>query len=309
MQQQYSYEEVLSASERFAWRVEDLIGGERRLDFSKPFLPDSLARTNGLDFLTAEEQRVANQIRGLGYLYTFGLVEEFILPFVLDHVRSQLNEDDYRVRAFLSFASEEAKHIQLFRRFREEFESGFGSSCGLIGPPEAVAEAVLSHHPLAVALAILHIEWMTQRHFLDSVQDDQTLDPQFKNLLRYHWMEEVRHAKLDTLMAEAIAATCSDKERHDAVDGYLDIGAFLDGGLAQQVELDLESFTQATSRRLSDAERAAYLAAQRQGIRWTFIGSGMSHPTFLPRSTACGPGRASGWKQSSRRSAELSPRR
>ena len=139
----------------------------------------------------------SNQIRGLGYLYTFGLVEEFILQFVLDHVHLQLNEDDYRVRAFLSFANEEAKHIQLFRRFREEFENGFGSPCGLIGPPDAVARAVVSHHPLAVSLAILHIEWMTQRHFLDSVQGDQILDPQFKSLLRHHWMEEVRHAKLD----------------------------------------------------------------------------------------------------------------
>src|SRR5881296_2257496 len=26
-------------------------------------------------------------LRGYGYLYTFGMVEEFILPFVLDHVR------------------------------------------------------------------------------------------------------------------------------------------------------------------------------------------------------------------------------
>ena len=30
---------------------------------------------------------------------------------------------------------------------------------------------MLSHDPLAVSLAILHIEWMTQRHFLDSAND------------------------------------------------------------------------------------------------------------------------------------------
>ena len=108
MYQQYSYEEVLSASERFSWRVEDLIGGERRLDFSKPFLPDSLARTQGMTWLTPEQRRIANQIRGAGYLYMFGLVEEFILPFVLDHVRPQLDRGDSQVRAFLSFAAEEA---------------------------------------------------------------------------------------------------------------------------------------------------------------------------------------------------------
>src|SRR4051812_26538954 len=255
MHQQYSYEEVLSAAERFAWRVEDLIGCERRLDFAKPFLPDSLARTEGMAWLTPEQRRVANQIRGAGYLHMFGLVEEFILPFVLDHVRPQLNfddrrlddrrlddrrHDDCRVRSFLSFAAEEAKHIQLFRKFREEFDSGFGTTCGMIGPPDAIGRTVLSHHSLAVSLVILHIEWMTQCHFLDSVQDDQTLDPQFKSLLRHHWMEEVRHAKLDTLMAEAIAAQCSEREREEAVQGYLEIGMFLDGGLAQQAELDAE---------------------------------------------------------------------
>lgn len=290
MYQPYSYEKVLSASERFAWRVEDLIGGERKLDFSKPFLPESLARTQELDFLDPDERRIGNQIRALGYLYTFGLVEEFILPFVLDHVRGHLAHDDQRVRAFLSFASEEAKHIQLFRRFREEFEAGFGSPCAMIGPPEAVAGAVLSHHSLAVSLAILHIEWMTQRHFLDSVQEDQTLDLQFKSLLRHHWMEEVRHAKLDTLMVEAIAATCSDQEREDAVAGYLDIGGFLDAGLAQQVEFDLESLTRATGRPLSETERAAYVTSQRQALRWTFIGSGMSHPNFLATVDRVWPG-------------------
>src|SRR4051812_554237 len=99
MHQQYSYEEVLSAAERFAWRVEDLIGGERRLDFSTPSLPESHAGTQATPWLTPEQCRVTNQIRGSGYLGMFGLVEEFVLPFVLDHVRPQLNQDDYRVRA------------------------------------------------------------------------------------------------------------------------------------------------------------------------------------------------------------------
>ena len=69
------------------WRVEDIIGGDKRLDFKRPFLPESLARVDSMDFLTSREKLLFNQIRGYGYLYTFGMVEEFILPFVLDHVR------------------------------------------------------------------------------------------------------------------------------------------------------------------------------------------------------------------------------
>ena len=66
-----------------------------------------------------------NQIRGHAYLSIFGLIEEFIVPFVLDHARPYINGEDYRARAFLEFVSEEAKHIHLFRRFQEEFVKGF----------------------------------------------------------------------------------------------------------------------------------------------------------------------------------------
>jgi len=277
----YTYGDALEASEKINWRVEDLIGGDKKLDFAKPFLPESLARVTPLDFLTADEQLALNQIRGLGYLYLFGLVEEFILPFVLDHARPQLHGDDVRVRALLEFASEEAKHIQLFRRFREEFERGFGSRCEVIGPPSEIARFVLSHHPLAVALLIMHIEWMTQRHFKDSVKDNQDLDPQFKSLLKHHWMEEAQHAKLDTLMVEALADACTPKEIEHAFGQYLHMGAFIDGGMKQQVLFDLENLARARGTALSEREREEFIRVQHQATRWTYIGSGMTHENFL----------------------------
>lgn len=281
MKHNFTYESALSAAEKINWKVADLIGGDKQLDFTKPFLPESLARTEALSFLSPEEKRILNQIRGHGYLYTFGLVEEFILPFVLDHARPRLDGDDYRVRALLRFAGEEAKHIHLFKCFREDFKAGFGSSCDVIGPPQAVSQAVLAHHPLAVALTTAHIEWMTQRHYLDSVRADGDLDPQFKSLLRHHWMEEAQHAKLDTLMVEALVDDLSDSEIDRAIDEYLEIGGLLDRGLQQQVEFDFESLTRATGRELTENERTEFLRAQRQAIRWTYLGSGMTHPNFL----------------------------
>src|SRR5215218_2688871 len=182
MLDRYTYQSVLAASEIIHWRIEDIIGGDKRLDFHKPFMPESLARVEPLTFLNPDEKRILNQIRGNAYLCIFGLVEEFILPFVLDHARSHLAGDDYRVRALLRFASEEAKHIQLFKRFRMEFEDGFGTLCHVIGPPESIAAAILVHDPLGVAIATLHIEWMVQRHYIESIKDDQDLDPQFKSL-------------------------------------------------------------------------------------------------------------------------------
>ena len=134
MSQHYTYQSALATAQKVNWRIEDIIGGDRRLDFSKPFLPESLAWVEQLDFLTAVEKRTLNQIRGAAYLSIFGLVEEFILPFVLDHARPRLQGDDYLVRALLQVAGEEAKNIQLFKRFRDEFEHGLGHDCAVIGP-------------------------------------------------------------------------------------------------------------------------------------------------------------------------------
>lgn len=277
----YSYDSALAASERIHWRVEDIIGGDKRLDFGRPFLPEPLARVEPLDFLTADEKLRLNQIRAHGYLYIFGMVEEFILPFVLDHARPHLHGDSSRIRALLQFASEEAKHIDLFRRFRVAFTDGFGSHCDVIGPPREIARAVLSHHPLAVALTILHIEWMTQGHYVDSVKDNDTLEPRFASLLKHHWMEEAQHARLDTLMIAALVETCGEDEIDQAVEEYVEICGLLDSGLAQQVALDLDALARATGRRLTDGERGRFMDVQRQALRWTFLGSGMTHQNFL----------------------------
>src|ERR1044071_5362341 len=132
MLDRYTYQSTLAATEVCHWRIEDIIGGEKRLDFTKPFMPESLARVEELAFLDREEKLILNQIRGNAYLCIFGLVEEFILPFVLDHARPQLDGDDYRVRALLNFAGEEAKHIQLFKQFHALFTKAFGTPCEVI---------------------------------------------------------------------------------------------------------------------------------------------------------------------------------
>jgi hypothetical protein len=277
----YTYQETLAAAQKVNWRIEDIIGGDKKLNYTMTFMPESLARVERMTFLTPDERRTLNQIRGHAYLCIFGLVEEFILPFVMDHARPQLQGDDYRVRALLQFAGEEAKHIHLFKRFREEFQRDFGVTCAVIGPPDEIAKAVLSHDPLAVALTILHIEWMTQRHYQDSVQGDQRLDPQFRSLLRHHWMEEAQHAKLDTLMVEALAEGRGAREIESAVAEYVEIGGFLDGGLRMQTQFDMESFMRASGRNLTDGEREEFMQIQHQANRWTYLGSGMTHPNFL----------------------------
>jgi hypothetical protein len=185
------------------------------------------------------------------------------------------------VRALLQFAGEEAKHIHLFKRFRREFEAGFGSKCEFIGPAEDVRKFVLSHSPLGVGIAILHIEWITLRHYIEGVRDNQNLDSQFKSLLKNHWLEESQHTKLDTLIVEEIVRNSTSQEIDQAFKEYGEIGAFLDQGIQQQTEFDVESFVQATGRKLSRSEREEMTRAVLKGMRWTYLGTGMTHPNFL----------------------------
>jgi hypothetical protein len=289
MHHNFNFKDVLAISSRPSWAIEDVLPPGAKLDFGRRFMPENLARTATSPFLDDEEARILNQIRGHEYLALFGLVEEFILPFVLDHARTQLSGDDHRVRAMLQFASEEAKHIHLFKEFHRRFTEGFSVPCDVIGPPEAIAAEILGHDPLAVALVILHLEWMTQSHYVDSVKDDGDLDPLFKSLLKHHWMEEAQHAKLDTLMVEALAEGRDEAGIQRAIDEYLEIGMFLDAGLKQQAGFNLDALERVTGRTLGEAEREELAAQQHQALRWSYLGSGMKHPNFVESLAAMSP--------------------
>jgi hypothetical protein len=289
MQIPYSYAQILSAAEKVKWQVDDLLPVGAGFDFRRPFLPRGLAPTEGLAFLGAEELLTLNQVRAHAYLGTFGLVEEFILPFVLDHARPAAAADEERTRALIGFAAEEAKHIQLFRRFRAAFATGFGRPCGLIGPAEAVARQVLANPPLAVALLVLHIEWMTQRHWLECAQDDGDLEPRFKALLRHHWMEEAQHAKLDANMVAELGATLSAAEVLASLEAYLAIAKHFAEAFDQQAQFDVESLRRATGRQLEPAAAKQLLAQQRRANRQVYLVAGMTHPRFLASLDALHP--------------------
>lgn len=278
-----SYEQALQRATKVNWKVEDIIGGDKQLDFTKRFLPEALVRVNEITCLNPEEKLIFNQIRGNSYLYIFGLVEEFIVPSVMNHVNTTGLSNITATQALLHFAEEESKHIRLFRRFAEEFELGFGSRCDCIAPVSDITNAIMQHHPLGVVLIILYIEWMTQYHYLASVRDNfsESLDPQFCSLLKHHWLEEAQHTILDTLMVEQLVGTLEPAEIQAGVEDFFKIVTFLDGGLKMQVQLDLESLARATGRTFTEVEKQEIRAVQERSYLWTFIGSGISHTKFV----------------------------
>ena len=278
MYHDFNYEATLSSSLRAQWQLDDVLREDQELDFSRNFMPESLARTGAISGLNAFEQKILNQISAHQYLTIFGVVEEFILPFLLDHARPHLLNDDWRVRAILNFASEEAKHIHLFKRYHAAFVRGFPVECEMIGPSEAIGGEVLRHDPLAVGLVILMIEWMTQQHYLGSIKDDGDIDPLFKSLMKNHWVEEAQHAKLDTLIVDALAEGRTDEEIDSAIDEFFEIGGFLDNGLKAQASYNLDALEKVIGRKLEN--RAEIEEQQHQAARWTYIGSGMVHERF-----------------------------
>jgi hypothetical protein len=164
---------------------------------------------------------------------------------------------------------------------------GFPVGCQLIGPSDAIGAEILRHDPLAVGLVILMIEWMSQAHYLGSIRDDGDLDPLFKSLMRHHWIEEAQHAKLDTLIVEALGEGRTEQQIDQAIDEFFEIGAFLDDGLKQQAVFNLDALERAIGRKLAD--RDAAIAQQHQAARWTYIGSGMVHERFKATLEALSP--------------------
>jgi hypothetical protein len=279
----YNYSSILKDAAKISWQIQDLIGDDRPLDFSKPFLPEAIAHTQTISCLNPYEQLILNQIRGNSYLHLFGLVEEFILPLVVNHVQFIGCETIEATQAYLCFAQEESKHINLFRQFAAAFARGFGFRCEVIGSPKAIADFVLQHSQLGVALVTLHIEWMTQRHFLDSVHSNQhePLDPQFCSLLKHHWQEEAQHARLDTLMVQDLAQKLDSAAIESAIDDYIAIVQYLNEGLKTQVQLDIASLEIPIARTLTPTQRHEIQQIQEFSYQKGFLISGMTHPNFV----------------------------
>jgi P-aminobenzoate N-oxygenase AurF len=277
---QYSYETCLDGSVKNAWTVDDCFQG-RDFDFTKPFLPDRIAGVSGIGCLSDSEKRKLNQIRGNSYCHIFAFVEEYIVPMVVDHARGDVYGDETRLWSLLRFAEEEVKHQEMLRRAIDQFEAGFGTSCGLLPGREDVAGVVLGTSPLTALLLTSMIEWFTQLHYVEHVRDRAELDELFRDILRFHWIDESRHARLDSLLIDEVASDLGPDEREAAVDGLLELGGAVDGLLAQQVELDIDALQLATGRTFTEAERDEIRTHQQRAYRWTFLVSGLEHPNFV----------------------------
>jgi len=276
----YSYANVLQNSLKVAWTERQVLEG-RDFDYSKRFLPHRLSGVDDIRCLNDREKLKLNQIMGNAYCHLFAYVEEYIIPQALEAAQKDIYGDETRLRTLLRFAEDESKHQELFRRSTALFEKGFGVKCGLIPAREEVARVVLSKSRLCSYLLTSMIEWLTQLHYVEHVRDRSELDGLFRDLVRYHWMDEAQHAKIDSLLIDEITQEIGEADREMAVDELIELGGAVDGLLSQQADLDLESLEKAIGRTLSDAEKEEIKRNTHRAYRWTFLVSGLEHPKFV----------------------------
>lgn len=278
----FDYDSCVRASERISWKLDEVFPPGMRLNLACRFMPASIVGSDRLSFLSAEEQLKLNQIMGNSYLYLFYFVEEYIIASVLQHANAEMFGEPQELRALLRFAEEEVKHQQLFIRFREAFDRDFGVACDVIENPQAVAEVILAKAPMAVLLITLHIELLTQQHYVEGYRDGNagSLDPLFASLLKNHWLEESQHAKVDALTLKKLADVSSAAQIEAAVTDYIGILEALAGLLTQQAELDAGSLSRATGRSFSAEETAAIVESQTRAYRRAFVVMGVENKAF-----------------------------
>jgi len=143
-----------------------------------------------------------------------------------------------------------------------------------------VARAVLGKSTWAVLALTCHIELFTQLHYQESIEPQAELSPLWKDVFRFHWMEEAQHAILDELEWAREDRRLTPTQRDQAVDDLIALVGAVDGILQAQSTADADYFLSIVGRRFTGEEEAGIRALLLRAYRWQYIVSGVGHPHF-----------------------------
>lgn len=276
----HRYARCVEASRRVYWDIDDDVIRGRSFDLSKRFLPNALSRVDELEFLDEDGKRFLTQIQGRTYANTFGLVERFISAKVLEVSRDHWLGDQTALEALVRFSNEEIKHQELFRRIEEMAGRGMPAGYVYKAQPNDVAAVVLSKSTWSVLALTCHIEVFVQAHYRESIDRESQIDPLFKDVFRYHWMEEAQHVTLDEMEWQREDRKLSRAERDQAVDDLIALVAAVDGILQNQADADARYFLATCNRSFTPEQGQRIRDTLLKAYRWQYIVSGVSHPRF-----------------------------
>ena len=275
----YSYADCLQTAYRINWTIDQVIANQQ-FDQSRRWLPARLSGADGATCLSDDEKIKLSHVEMGAYAHLFGFVEEFIAPkmerLALDFEVDTRDAFD----ALANFASEEVKHMHLFRAVRGLVDQKVGFPLALLGEQKEVARYVLSKSNLAVLLLTSVIEWFTQLHYLSAFKDDADVDPFTKRIFKFHWLEESQHTKMGHLEAIRAYEQMDDAERDTAIDDLIELVGAVDGLLQKQTGFDVQNLQQYLGRDLSEAETTEIHDSVLRAKRYAFIESGVTHANF-----------------------------
>lgn len=276
------YVRCVGISERVSWTVEGVVAG-RQFDLTMPLLPEAVARTRDVAWLSDAERLRLNHIRAASYLHLFAFFEEVVPPLLSGLAGADLHGDKARLRGLMRFIDEELKHQALFDHTHQLLESQLGFRLGRLSGAADVSRAANQNDRLAVLLLVAAFEWMTQTHFARFVQENQTeqLDSLFGDVLRAHWLEESQHAKLDELELQGLLVEATPAVRERALEQLFGLGAVVLDLVANQMRLDVSTLEQHGERTFTDAQREELVNAQVRAGHHAMLGMGLAHPSFL----------------------------
>ncbi len=178
------------------------------------------------------------------------------------------------------FTDEELKHQELFRRIEHLAEAAMPEGYTFLPRPNEVAGVVLKKSTWAVLALTCLIELFTLVHYKKSIEPDERMSPLFKDVFRFHWMEEAQHAVLDELEWRSEDAGMRVVDRDQAVNDLVDLVGAVDGILIVQSKADAAYFVARAGRSFSDEEVHRIQATFLRAYRYQYIFSGVEETRF-----------------------------
>ena len=275
-----NYEKCRISSEKLNWNFQKELG-ELEFDFSKRFLPKRFCGQGLPTWLSPEEKKKLNHLRGYSYAHLFMFCEEFILRHALLSANQYLHRDNEPLSALLRFSEEEIKHQRMFMLIKERLEGGLGFKPEAISNKEEVAAEICKNSSFAVYLLVLIMELLTQRHFVECFrQEEKSLDPGFVKVFRLHWVEEVQHTRIDILELNSLASEMTESEICESIDEFVLMTNYLKIHISSQNSLDVRNFEIMLGCVFTDQQRQELLLVLEKDFLWVFILSGLEHDSF-----------------------------
>jgi len=255
-----SYAECLPNADRTSWRISDVLG-DHHFDVTRRWMPAPLSGADGITCLTRAEEVKLSHVELGAYAHLLGCLEEFIAPTMMRLSRDVELDDRAAFEAVSNIATEDIKHIGLFREVRARVNAALGFPLALLPEVGRVTSVVLGKHIGAVLLLTASIESLSEQHYLTCFQDDASLDPLTRHIFKAYWLEASQHARLERLESLRVFQGMVAAEKDDAIDDFIELVLGMEGLLHVQARFDVENLLRYIRRPLAKPEQAEILAA------------------------------------------------